>query len=268
LSELGTLEDVKIGEVLRVFWQTKKTGLLSVQDGPRQARIQLQRGRVVFASCGRFLGREAVLDLFGWKSGQVAFLAAEPSLAANVDEPTDQLLDEAQQVGETFHRMQEVLSSDRLVFQWCAGPPADDLRVTLGPVEWRVLRALDGIRDVREVLEIAKLPRAEAQRALFELVQSGLVERAEIPRAVRIQAHGLFGKDVAEVDEGLLADWRKNLRFAHGVFRIEVRASSGGHVGVAVTFRSGLGRELVVPRPLLGELGAREGDEVFVRPIA
>jgi hypothetical protein len=268
MSELGTLEDVRLAEVLRVFSQAKKTGLLSVQDGQRQARLQLQKGHIVFAACGRFQGREAVLDVFGWRSGQVAFLAAEPTLAANVSEPTDKLIDEAQQVGATFHRMQEVLTSDRLVFQWSAGAPPDDLHVTLGPLEWRLLRAVDGIRDVRDVLESAKVTRGEGLPVLFALIESGLVERAEIPRAVRIQAHGLFGKDVAEGDDGLLADWRRNLRFAHGVFRIEVRASSGGHVAVPVTFRSGLGRELVLPRPLLGELGAQEGDEVFVRPIA
>jgi len=268
VSELGTLQDVSIAEVLRVLGSGRNTGLLTVQDGTRQAHLQLERGRIVYAAAGRFQGRDAVLDLFGWKNGQMNFLAGEPSLAPNVEEPTDKLIAEARRSGETFHRMQEVITSERLVFQWSAGPKDEEARVSLGAAEWAVLRALDGIRDVREVIELSRLSRGEGMRILFELIEAGFVERAEIPRALRVQAHGRFGKDVAEADEHMLIDWRRNLRFGHGVFRIEVRASSGAHVGVPVAFRGGLGREIALPRPVIGELGVAEGDEVFVRPIA
>jgi hypothetical protein len=52
------------------------------------------------------------------------------------------------------------------------------------------------------------------------------------------------------------------------VFRVDVRAASGTHQGMAVLSKSGLGREISLPRAALNELGVHDGDEVFVRPIA
>jgi hypothetical protein len=267
MSELGSLADVKLSEVLRVFCGGKKTGVLTVQNGSRQGRITIQKGVIVHAITGRLHGREAVLDLFGWRDGHIGFLAEEQNLTPNVSQATEALLEEGQRLGESFHRMQEVLSSDRLVFQWGAGPPAEDARTPLGAVAWRVLRAVDGIREVREVVEASRVPRAEALRILFEYIEAGYVERAEIPKALRVQAQGRFGKEGAEVDERLLLDWKKNLRFGHGVFRVDVRSSGGAHVGLAVGFRAGLGRDVALPRAVLSELAVQEGDEVFVRPV-
>ncbi len=268
MSELGNLQEVKIAEVLRVLVTGKKTGLVTIQDGAKQGHLQLEKGALVYSSAGRLQGREAVLDIFGWKSGQVSFVAGDPAYPANLSEATPALLEEGERVGETFHRMQEVLTSDRLVFQWGAGPSDEAKRLSVGGLEWRVLRAVDGIRDVREVVELAHVPRADALRVLFEFIEAGFIERAEIPKALKVQAQGLFGKEAAEVDERNVLDWRKNPRFAHGVFRVDVRTASGSHQGLPVLAKPGLGREISLPRPTLNELGVHDGDEVFVRPIA
>jgi hypothetical protein len=268
MSELGNLQDVKIAEVLRVLVAGRKTGLVTVQDGSHQGQMQIHKGQIVYSASGRLLGREAVLDLFGWTKGQIGFVASEPVFPPNVSEPTPALIDEGARVGETFHRMQEVLTSDRLVFQWGGGPADGTRGLAVGGLEWRVLAAVDGIREVREVIELSRVPRADALRVLFEFIEAGFVERAEIPKALKVQAQGLFGKEAVEVDERNLLDWKKNPRFAHGVFRVDVRAASGAHAGLPVAFRGGLGREISLPRPALNELGVRDGDEVFVRPIA
>lgn len=268
MSELGSLQDVKLAEVVRVLASARKSGLVTVLEGTHQGQIQLQKGSIIHSASGRLQGREAVLDLLGWKKGQISFVAGEQSFPPNVSEPTPGLIDEGERVGETFHRMQEVLTSDRLVFQWGSGPSDEGLRYAMGAAEWHVARAVDGIREVREVIEVSRVPRADAMRVLFELIEAGFLERAEIPKALKVQAQGLFGKEAAEIDERNLSDWRKNPRFSHGVFRVDVRTASGSHTGLPVTFKAGLGREISLPRPALNELGAHDGDEVFVRPIA
>jgi hypothetical protein len=268
MSELGSLQDVKLAEVVRVLVTGRKTGVLTLLEGTRQGEIQLQRGSIIYSASGRLQGREAVLDLFGWKKGQISFVASEQGFPPNVSEPTPGLIDEGERVGDTFHRMQEVLTSDRLVFQWGPGPADEGVRYAFGAMEWRVARAVDGIRDVREVIEFSRVARADALRVLFELIEAGFLERAEIPKALKVQAQGLFGKEGAEIDERNLADWKKNPRFGHGVFRVDVRTASGSHAGLSVAFKAGLGREISLPRPVLNELGAHDGDEVFVRPTA
>lgn len=268
MSELGNLQDVKLAEVMRVLVAGRKSGLLTLLEGTRQGQIQLQRGGIIHAASGRLQGRDAVLDLFGWKKGQITFVTGEQTFPLNVSEPTPGLIDEGERMGETFHRMQEVLASDRLVFQWGPGPADENARYPMGGAEWRVARAVDGIREVREVIEISRVPRVDAMRMLFELIEAGFIERAEIPKALKVQAQGLFGKEAAEIDERSLGDWKKNPRFGHGVFRVDVRTASGTHAGLAVTFKAGLGREISLPRPAINELGVHDGDEVFVRPIA
>lgn len=266
MSLLGDLGEVKIGDVLRVFAASRKTGVLTVSAPGRRAVFHLQKGTLLHASSGPLAGDDAVLDVFGWKEGSMAFVADERAALPNVTRSIDALVLEGVRVGDTVHRMQELIPSDRVSFQMSAGPADPAVRYSVGTAEWRVLRHLDGIRDVREATEAARLPRAEVTKVLFELAQAGFLERTEPQRSVRVRAQGLFAKDTAELDEALQADWRRITRCASGVQRLELRSLSGRIAQVPVAFRPGLLRDIHLPRTLLVSLGLREGEELFVRP--
>lgn len=268
MSDLGNLEDLRLAEVVRVLAKGRNTGLVSVQDGARQAQIQLVRGRIVHAEAGRSRGRDAVLEACGWRSGRIVFVVGEHSLVQNVDEDSVALLDEGERVGEALHRLQQVITSDRLVFQWGPGPEDGEMRLPVGRREWRVLREVDGIREVREIVEASGFVRLDVLDVLYEFVQAGFLERTEIPKALKIQAPGLRNREEVAVDDAHLVDWQRNRRFASGVFRVEVRAGTGSHVATAVTLRPGLGDVITLPRALMAELRAQEGDEVYVRPLS
>ena len=60
----------------------------------------------------------------------------------------DGLILEGLRLGATVHRMHTVIPSERAVFQMGPPPENPDTRYTVGPLEWRVLRVLDGLRDV------------------------------------------------------------------------------------------------------------------------
>src|SRR5688500_10449340 len=153
MSLLGDLGEVKIGDVLRVFAASKKTGVLTVAAPGRQAVLHLQKGALVHASSGRLAGDDAVLDVFGWKEGSLTFSAEDRVALPNVARTLDALVLEGMRVGDTVHRMQELIPSDRVSFQMSAGPADAEARYSVGAAEWRVLRHLDGIRDLREVIE-------------------------------------------------------------------------------------------------------------------
>ncbi len=131
-----------------------------------------------------------------------------------------------------------------------------------------MLRLVDGQRDVREVVAQAGLPRDQALRVLADFLEAGFLEKVELVRALRVQAQGMFGKDAAELDARLEAEWRRIQRFAQGVARIEVRTLKGRAHTFAVSFRTGLYKDVALPRQALAELGLSERDEVFVRPVA
>jgi hypothetical protein len=232
----------------------------------REALVRLHHGAIVHAVSGRLAGDAAVLDLFGWTEGQMTFVPDDKLVEPNVTRAVEALIEMGVREGPLFHRMTAFFTSDRLVFQMAARPP-DGATVTVGAAEWTVLRALDGQREFREVLDVTGVPRADAQRVIFSLAEAGFVERLELHLALRAQAQGRFGSAAgAEVDEKLEAEWRRSMRFADGVLRVEVRAGRDRRAALGVAFREGLQRTIVLPRATLGELGVREGDEVSVRP--
>jgi hypothetical protein len=266
MSLIGDLGEVKIGDVLRVLADGRKTGLLRVGAASHEAVMHFQKGVLVHAASARLQGDDAVIDVFGWKEGQLAFLPEEKAAIPNVSRPVDVLILEGLRTGDALHRLQEAIPSDRVVFQMSAGPAEPAARCTLGATEWKVLRLLNGLHDVREITEASRLPRQEVLRILLDLAEPGFLERVEPVKTMRTQAQGLFGKEAAEVDVRYDGEWRKIVRFAEGVTRVEVRTLAGGVREVPVAFRPGLIRDIQLPRAVLTSLGLREGEDVFVRP--
>ena len=265
MSLLGNLNEMKLAEVLSLFSASRKTGRLTVSGEEVQAVLRFQKGVIVHAMAGRLHGEDAVIDLFGWPDGEITFVAEEKQVTPNVSRSVDTLILDGLRLGATAHRMHGVIPSDRVVFQM--GPPPEDpeKRYTVGPLEWRVLRVLDGLKDVREVVEASKLPRTEVTRVLFEMVEGGFLERVEPQRSLRVVAQGLFAKETAELDAQVEADWKRLQRFSAGVPRVEVKGPAGSSVLPAV-FRAGLRRDVHLPRGVIAALALREGEEAAVRP--
>ncbi len=269
MSLIGNLEEIKIADVLRLFAQGRKNGRLMVTDDEEQTTLRFQKGAIVHAhaSHGRWSGEDAVLDLFGWKAGQMTFVPEENSIAPNVRRSVDLLVLDGLRLGEAFHRMNLAIPSDRAVFQMSGGPADDERQLSVGARDWRVWRLCDGSRDVGELVDAVKLPRSEVMRALFEALEAGFLERVEAQKGLRAVAQGLFGKDTAELDLRLEEEWRKLLRFGRGVHRVEVRSGPGRSATLAAAFRSGLIRDVHLPRGAFGELGLRDGEDVQVKPV-
>jgi hypothetical protein len=270
MSLIGTLSEIKLGDVLRLFAESKKTGLLTASVSGRQTLIRFEKGVVVHAIAGRLQGEDAILDAFGWTEGQLTFVPEEKAVAANVAHGVDVLILEGERDGPAFHRMNELVPHDRVSFQF-SQPASEKARFTLGPTEWKVLRLLDGVRDVRDLVEQSQLTRNQVLRVLFELTEAGFLEKVDSQKTLRAQVQGgrfAKGGDAAGADEHLAQDWSRLTRFVRGVLRIEVRTLARRGTVLPVTFRSGLGRDVHLPRAAFAELGLREGEEVFVRPVA
>jgi hypothetical protein len=275
MSLIGTIGEMNLADVVRLFAASRKTGLLTVAGPGRQAMLRFHRGSIVHAAGGRLQGDDAVLDLFGWKEGQLTFVPEDRAVPPNVTRTVEELIAEGLRVGDSLHRRNTLVPSDRVVFQMAAGPASDAPAFPLTAAAWRVLLVLDGVRDVRELAEASGAPREDVVRALFEMAEAGFLERIEPQRSLRVQSQGLlrkdvaevFRKDVAELDEKIEAEWKKLRRFAGGVRRVEVRSGGGKVVAVDAAFRPGLQRDIHLPRSSVAELGVREGEDVHVRPV-
>jgi DNA-binding transcriptional ArsR family regulator len=278
MSLIGTLSEIKLADVLRVFASGKKTGVLTASAVGREAVIRIQKGVIVHATSARLQGDEAVLDVFGWAEGQLTFLPEDKTIAPNVTHGVEVLILEGERLGPAFHRMNAFIPSDSVVFQLAA--PRDDARFTIGSEEWTVVRHVDSVRDVREIVEATGLSRAQVAGALFALGEAGFLEKVDLQRRLRAQGPRAFSSfsllapdgrtpEAVELEEKLRDEWRKAPRFGGGVLRVELRTLGyKKSATMSAVFRSGLGRDMHLPRPLLQELGVREGDDLLVRPVA
>ncbi len=61
MSLIGTLGDIKLADVLRLFALGRKSGVLTVAGGAQNALMRFQKGAIVHASSGRLQGDEAVV---------------------------------------------------------------------------------------------------------------------------------------------------------------------------------------------------------------
>ncbi|MBN2371795.1 MAG: DUF4388 domain-containing protein [Vicinamibacteria bacterium] len=268
MSMLGTLDEISVEQVLRMLIEGRKTGLLRVTDGNRQALIYMDLGRITHAAASRLEGKKAVWDIMGWQQGSVTFLAGDHPFEANVSESTPALIEEALREGGRFHRMREIISSDRLVFQLAAVPKDDQTRFEIGIREWRVIRAVDGVRDVRGVVEATQLSREETQAVLFELIERGFVERSEPPKALKTRTSRKLGREAIELSDSLLDDWKRGVRFTYGVFLVEARSPNGRNRRLSPQFAPGPPGEAGLSRDVFEDLSLQEGQEIYVRPVA
>jgi hypothetical protein len=279
MSLIGSLDEFKIADVLRLFASSRKTGLLTVAArGGQQALIHFQRGAILHASAGRLHGEDAVLDLFGWKEGQLTFVPDDRAVTPNVARSLEALVDEGLRVGDRLHRMRAMVPTDHAVFQLGPGPSNPETRYAVGALEWKVLRLLDGVRDITEVVAESDLPREEVVNVVFEMAEAGYLERVDVQRTLKVQLQRPFAKfsllgpearpeEAADLDTKVQEEWRKVTRFAEGVLRVELQTHGGKSAALGANFQPNLGRVVLLPRNAMSALGLREGDDVHVRPI-
>jgi hypothetical protein len=270
MSLIGSLDEVTIADALRMLAEGRKTGILTVTASGAQAVLRFHKGGLMYAAAGRLVGEDAVVDLFGWKDGQLSFVPEEkpPAIAPNVARSITELIEEGLRLGPTRHRLHALIPSDRVVFQMALGPAEETSRVSVGVKEWRVIRALDGARDVAQVTEASQVPKIDVMRILCDLTEAGFLQKVEVQKVLRVQAAtGLFTKDGAVLDERLKEEWTRVARFDAGVLRVQVRSLGGKSHVVPVSFRSGVGRDIQLPRSTITDLGLREGEDVHVRPV-
>jgi hypothetical protein len=277
MSELGNLSEIKLRDVLDLFHVREKTGLLTVLSGAARATLRFQKGAILQAFSGSLAGNEAVLDLFGWTEGDLTFSPDESPVSANVTKDMDALIREGTATGVARHKIRQLVPSDQAVFQPTLGPSDDRPRYSVGRTEWQVIRWLDGVRNVREVIEASRVPRREVLRILGEMTEAGFLERVDLHKTLRARVQLPFANfslvapqghadDVAEVDVSFEEEWKRAFRFARGVERVKVRSLGGKSLSLVVSFRPGLAQQICLSRPTLERLALREGDEVGVRP--
>ena len=159
-------------------------GAIEAQDarsGKRLGEILIDRGAITREQLERYIRvqiEEAVYFLFTWTQGTFSFIADErPDEGAMVVaiHPESLLLEGARRVDE-WSLIEKKIPSFDLVFG--VTPSISEVEEgELTPEQRQIIPILDGKRSVREVIEEAGIVEFDVGKALFGLIQAGLVHQ-------------------------------------------------------------------------------------------
>lgn len=171
---LGDLSQVKLFDILKPLLMGKKTGKLSFK-GKENGEMYLELGNIVHAKTPDASGEYGFFTIMGWKMGRIAFEPDEPPSERTIPIPSEQLLLNWSSKKMEWEKIREMISSNSAVF--CLSSRNNGESKTVSADQWNVLVLSNGMRNVSEVARALNWDEFKVIRAIYQLVQAGLMEQ-------------------------------------------------------------------------------------------
>lgn len=187
---LGDLAEVKLFDLLKPLFTDKKTGkiILKGKDG---GELYLELGNITHAKTDNSVGEYAFFALMVLKAGRASFVPDEVPSQRTISISTEQLvLNWSSQ--KQWNKIKEVVPSANAVFR--ALPQNNPESVSLTGEQWNVSALCNGTKTVSEIGEALKWDEFKTSKTIFQLVQLGLLERAEDRKPIKrkLISNGFF----------------------------------------------------------------------------
>ena len=190
----GELGQVALFDLLQVFAQNQRTGLLRVEAGAQTGELWLAAGRVVDATCAQgwaghprqaqVTGEKALFRVLGLREGQFVFHPGRRPRRTRIDRDTSHLLLEAvQRADERAALAGELPPLDAPVH--LALRPGHVEGASAAVVE-QVMAVLDAPRPIRELLDLVPAHDLEVLQAVAALHARGALQPFDPVHRVRL----------------------------------------------------------------------------------
>jgi hypothetical protein len=186
---LSDLSQVKLFDVLKPLLVGKKTGILSIR-GKENGEIHLELGNIAHARAGHASGEDAFNLIMAWRSGKCSFDADALSSERTIPISTEQLLLNWSYRKQEWEKIRKVIPSSSAIFRLSTQTSSEDLNIKAD--QWKVLALTNGARTVAEIGETLKWDDFRTSRIIYQMVQSGLLEKGE---EVRPSGKKLVGEE-------------------------------------------------------------------------
>lgn len=128
---------------------------------------------------------DSVFDIFRWPEGNFIFetgkVAEEEDIGISVS--TDNLIMESDRRLKEWERIRQKIPSLDVVFRMAEAPGEGERDILLKPKEWKVLRFVDGNRDIKTIIRALGISDFEACKIFYGLYSVGLLEVVREPSA-------------------------------------------------------------------------------------
>ena len=177
---LGDLSQAKFFDILKPLLAGKKDGKLIIK-GKNEGSVYLEEGNIVHARAGSSSGEDAFDTIMGWRSGKCTFETETSPEDRTILIPTEQLLLNWSYRKQEWEKIRKVLPSSGVVFRISLQNDPGDKNIKAE--HWNVLALANGMRTVGEIAESLGWDEFKVSRAVFQLLQAGLLEKAEGQKA-------------------------------------------------------------------------------------
>jgi hypothetical protein len=188
---LGDLTQVKLFDILSPLFSNKKTGKIIIR-GKEGGELYLELGNITHAKSSNAVGEYAFFMLMGFKAGKASFEPDEVPLERTISISTEQLLLNWSYRKQEWDKIKEVIPSPNTFFHLSLQKSQENKNVNAE--QWNVLALCNGTKTVSEIGEALKWDEFKTSRTIFQLVQLGLLERAEDWKPVKkkLISNGFF----------------------------------------------------------------------------
>jgi predicted HTH transcriptional regulator len=144
--------------------------------------LYLELGNITHARTNNSVGEYAFFTLMGLKDGKASFEPDEVPPERTISISTEQLiLNWSSQ--KQWNKIKEVIPSPNTFFR--ALPQKSQESVNLSSDQWNVSALCNGTKTVSEIAQTLNLDAFKISKAIFQLVQLGLLEKGEGRKPVK-----------------------------------------------------------------------------------
>jgi hypothetical protein len=173
---LGDLAQVKLFDILAPLLSSKKTGKIMVR-GKEDGELYLELGNITHAKTSNAVGEYAFFTLMGLKGGKASFEPDEVPPERTISISTEQLLLNWSYRKQDWDRIREIIPSPNTIFRLSLQKSPENRNVS--SEQWNILALCNGSKTVSEIAQALNLDAFKTSKAIFQLVQSGLLEKGE-----------------------------------------------------------------------------------------
>jgi len=184
---LGDLSQVKLFDILKPLLMGKKTGILSFK-GRENGEMYLELGNIVHAKTTYSSGEFAFFTIMGWKMGRITFEPDEPPSERTISIPSEQLLLNWSSKKMEWEKIRELIPSNSTVFRLSLQKDGGNKNINAD--QWNVLALSNGTNTISEIAKALSWDELKTVRTAYQLIQTGLLERAEVQKPIRKKSVG------------------------------------------------------------------------------
>jgi predicted transcriptional regulator len=173
---LGDIANVKLFDILKPLFGGKKTGKI-IFKGKEEGELYLELGNITHAKTNNAVGEYAFFTLMGLKVGKASFEPDEVPLERTISISTEQLLLNWSYRKQEWDKIKEAISSSNTIFHLSLQKSQENKNITAE--QWNVLALCNGTKNVSEIAETLSWDEFRTSKIILQLIQLGLLVRAE-----------------------------------------------------------------------------------------